>query len=231
MYSNNPTTFRTNILNSIKQLLRYYDLGYILNNLESIIILPNPIKYAKQSKEEYEKNKSIYNQTYSEAEKAALDLEIELMQRKNIFEYLRTINPDFCLKMNEKKPEEHKKYLKYITNFNKDISKLSLTLKERDEKDYSELLLLKKDFLSKIIDSPYYTEMANIEDKFVYDELEKFNLEKITDQDMLENILQLKERLQQRISKYQAYDKLNHKGNKIVLRLGKHIPPSTEDER
>lgn len=228
MYSNNPTTFRTNILNSIKQLLRYYDLGYILNNLESIIILPNPIKYSKQSKEEYAKNRCIYNQAYSEAEKTSIDFETELMQRENIFKYLRTIEPDFCLNMNKKVSlEEHDNYLNYLRNLTKDISKLSVSLKDRNENDYSELLLSKKDFLSKIIDSPDNTEMANIEDKFVLSELDKLDLKKVTEQEMLENILKLKKDLQQRISKHQIYNTLNNKGNKIILRVGKNVRPSS----
>lgn len=232
MNTDNPSVIRTNISNIIKKLLRYYDLGYILNNLESLIVLPVPFKNIGETMEEYNKNKSIYNQTSLEAEKTFLDFENELKQREAIFKYLRTIDPDFGLNMNKKiSPEEHNRYLQHLRNLTREISKLSFFFKER-EKNYTELLLSKKDVLSNIIDSPDNTEMANIEDRFVLSELEKLNLKKLNDQDILENILKLKEDLRQRISKHQVYDKLNNKGNKIILKLGKTLPPlSTTDSQ
>ena len=190
---------RNNFLMPIKKLIRYYDIGFILNNIEPIIMLPPPIINSPESKKNYEENKKIFLQTNETSFKTYQKLTTELESREDIFKTARSINPLFALNMSSKISKEDLDF--YVTNVKKLLNKfgdLTTVFKTRNT-DYKEQLLLNKDFLSIIIDSSDNSKLAYIEDSFVFSELEALDLSSINDLHLIRKIDEFKTELKRRI--------------------------------
>ena len=90
------------ISNVIKGLIKHYDLGYVLDNIESIILLPIPYKNPKMTKEQFEDNRELSFQTNANAQSEYDNFLQEYELRKSTFQYIREIYPNFCDNMKKR---------------------------------------------------------------------------------------------------------------------------------
>lgn len=210
--------FKQEILDVIKQLTKYYDLGFVLNNIESLICLNFPYKNAHQSDESYFKNKEISLKLLEKAEKSYEGFVAELNLRKEVFNCVRQSKPDFCQDIKTKlSPDDYEQYLKLLKNCSKDISNFISSFKDRSN-DYQELLLTKKDSASDIIDTEYNSRLTYMQDSFVLSELDSVdNLQ--FDEQTMNNIQTIRNSLNTRIDAYRLVNNLYSKENKINIKI------------
>lgn len=222
------SNIRMEISNKVKGLIRYYDLGYVLNHIESLITLPPPIKNKKMTSKQFDINRQISFQTEFESKIEFDNFSNEYDLRKNIFENIRAEYPVFCQSMkNSVSDEEYQEYLSLLKECNKKINKLMISFTDRTNDNYYELLLEKKDLISNIIDTEDMSRLTYLQDNFVLTELSTIDSSKFEPQTQ-ENIDKLKNILNERISSYKFFRKLYSSKNIIRLNC---IKNATDKQR
>lgn len=220
---------QTNWSNIINNLIRTYNLGYVLNNLESIITLPIPYKDLEISMKEYEYNKKMAIESISNTESTYLEFLQEYNIRKSVFDNIRNFNPDFCSRIDKTlTAEEYNEYLELLKKCTKNISTLLHSLHTNNNvHNYKELLLEDKDYISSIVDSESTSKITYLQDKFVLNELDSLNPTYLSKMDstIIKNIQKIKKELAERILKYENFQKLYATKNVI------HIKASKDKER
>ena len=211
--------FRNKIVFVIKKLIKYNDLGFVLNHIEDLISLPIPYKNPNSSSEQFDYNKNLAIQTIKQAEQAYNELVNELNNRKNCFDYVKSINPDFCENMKNKIPDkDYEEYIYMLKKCCKDLSNLIYYFKD-EKNNYDELLLGKKDAVSNIIDAQDTSKLAYIQDMFVLQEIESIEVLDNINPQIISNISNIKEQLNSRISRYKTFEKLYSSKNIIKLKI------------
>lgn len=215
---NTLRNLRNEISVATKKLIRYYDIGFIFNNLESLLILHIPCKKTSESEEEYVRNKEIALKALSTAQKTSKNVLQELKLRTETFEQIRKKNPDFCENMHDKvSNDDYREYISLVKQFSQKISSLLLySVPPQIHEDYLEVLLQNKDKVSEIIDSKESSRISYIEDTFVLSELDSINYS-IFDAKTLKDIYELRASLISRIKQYEFFDNLYKKGNLINI--------------
>lgn len=210
------SNFQNYLSQCIKKLIIYYDTGFILNNLESIIFFPVPYKTRLMTMEQYENNKIIALSTIQKAYEAYKKFLHELSFRKKTFKQLRNYNPNFAKEIQDNlSKEDYNTYLKLLKSCSKDISSLVFIMSDRSN-DYSDLLLRKKDAVSLIIDSEYAARLTNMEDTFILQEIYSIkNL--IIDSETKHNVEKLEKKLLGRIRQNEFFETMYNKSNQINL--------------
>ena len=210
------SNFKNYLSQCIKKLIIYYDTGFILNNLESIISLPIPYKTRSMTMEQYESNKKIALSTIEESQTAYKKFLQELEFRKETFSQIRNYKPNFANRIQDSlSKEDYQIYLDLIKSCSKDISSLVRTMDDRSN-DYSDLLLIKKDIISSIIDSENASKLTNMEDTFILKELE--SLEDLSlDSETTQNAEKLKKKLLGRIKQNDFFNTIYSRDNQIKL--------------
>ena len=210
------SNFQNYLSQCIKKLIIYYDTGFILNNLESIIFLPIPYKTKSMTMEQYESNKKIALSTIKESQTAYKKFLQELDFRKKTFKQIRNYKPNFANRIQDNlSKEDYQIYLALLKSCSKDISSLVRTMDDRSN-DYSDLLLIKKDIISSIIDSEHASKLTNMEDTFILKELE--SLEDLSlDSETTQNAEKLKKKLLGRIKQNDFFNTIYSSDNQIKL--------------
>ena len=210
------SNFKNYLSQCIKKLIIYYDTGFILNNLESIIFLSIPYKTKSMTMEQYESNKKIALSTIEESQTAYKKFLQELEFRKETFSQIRNYKPNFANRIQDSlSKEDYQIYLDLIKSCSKDISSLVRTMDDRSN-DYSDLLLIKKDIISSIIDSENASKLTNMEDTFILKELE--SLEDLSlDSETTQNAEKLKKKLLGRIKQNDFFNTIYSRDNQIKL--------------
>lgn len=205
----------------IKDLIKYYDLGYVLDNLESIIMLPIPYKNPGVSKQEYFENKQISMDIFSKIESVLEAFKSELDLRKSTFDEIKRQCPNFCSDMNRKiDSQTYQEYLELLKSCSKSIDELIKNFKDRKDR-YQELLLDKKDDVSRIIDTEINSRLSYIQDNFVLQELDTIDFSKMTPQTQ-ENAAKIRRDLSQRIANYNNFLRLYSSKNVIEIKPNAH---------
>lgn len=210
------SNFKNYLSQCIKKLIIYYDTGFILNNLESIIFLPIPYKTKSMTMEQYESNKKIALSTIQESQIAYKKFLQEFNFRKQTFKQIRNYKPNFANRIQDNlSKEDYQIYLSLLKSCSKDISSLVRTMDDRSN-DYSDLLLIKKDIISSIIDSEHASKLTNMEDTFILKELE--SLEDLSlDLETTQSAEKLKKKLLGRIKQNDFFNTLYSKDKQIKL--------------
>lgn len=206
------------ILFKIKNLIRYYDLGFVLNNLDSVIILPTPVKTSTISMEEYYNNKTLYNEMYINIKSVFEKFNNELVLRKSTFEEIKQHYPNFTLDIDKKLDlERYQEYLKLLKFCSNDISKL-VTSFDNVEDNYSEQILFRKDIISGIIDNEYNSRLTFIQDSFILEELNSLDCSNMNSETQ-RNIELIKIDLTKRIERYDEFKRLYSSNTTIRLSI------------
>ena len=220
---NNLLTLRNGISVATHKLLKHYDIGFIFDNLDSLILLDIPFREARHSTEQYQHNHKIAMAIFKKANDAYEKLLEELQSREQLFAQIRKTNPNFCSSMQGKvEEEEYEEYVSLLRNLNYSIRSLISAFPRKNPQDFSyshdynnnydDLKLQKEDAVSSIIDSKDSSRMSFLEDSFVLSELNDLNLSTL-DSDTIKKITLLKNSLQERIRKYKIFDELYRHGN------------------
>ena len=227
----NSSNFRNSFVQCIKKLITYYDMGFILNNLDSIIAFHIPYKDSTMTIQQYEINKEIAQSTNSVAEDTYSKFLQEFNLRATTFKQIRNYKPDFAENIQSfLSPEDYNAYLSLLGNCSKDISSLVFATNSV-KSDYRDLLLELQDMVSEIVDSESSTRLANMEDTFILHELESLENMAI-DSETQHNMNTLRKELQERTKQYEFFQKLYLKGNKInVIYTDKDKNKEKEKER
>ncbi len=208
--------FQNYLSQCIRKLIIYYDIGFVFDNLESIISLPIPYKTRSMTMEQYESNKKIALSTIKKSQTAYKKFLQELDFRKETFNQIRNYKPNFANRIQDSlSKEDYQIYLNLIKSCSKDISSLVHTMNDRSN-DYSDLLLIKKDAISSIIDSEHAYRLTNMEDTFILKELQ--NLKDLNlDSETRRNSEKLKKKLLGRIKQNDIFNDLYSNNNQIKL--------------
>lgn len=210
-------TLRNKISMCVKNLMRYNDLGFILNNIDSAILLPMPIKTTRMTQLEYSSKKDFSTLIYDQC-KNTLSLFLEEVElRKNTFENIRKKYPNFCTDIQTTiTPEEYENYINLLRKVKQTLSYIHKEVNS-DNIDLNELLLFRKDNVSSLIDSDISIRLSNIEDIFVLKELKKIDITlfpPLTQQ----NIAKIQSDIIIRNEKFTEYSKLQS-AKKIEFKL------------
>ena len=180
MSSNELLKFRNKVFNCIKSLIKYNDIGFIFDNIDSIVYLHIPFKNKHVSEEQFQKNREIAFKTLETAKVSYEDFMKELELRERVFKKVREINPEFCMNMKAKiSNEEYDTYKRLLEKSIKSITRLFNSIYSENSIDYEELILKKQDKISDIIDSADSSQLSQIEDTFVLNELNSIDYSQI----------------------------------------------------
>ena len=120
------------ILNKIIELIRYYDLGFILNHIEEIIQLPAPYKNSSMTQEQFSNNTKLASEYMNNIQSVSDIFLDECNLRKETFINIRKTYPTFCTQLGKKlSNEEYEEYLFLLKGCSKNISKLVQSFKDR----------------------------------------------------------------------------------------------------
>lgn len=206
------------IVNIIRKLSKYYDIGFIFNNLESIIKLPIPFKTSKISFEQYKENKLIAKNSHKLSDKVHSKFNDELTLREETFNSIREKYPNFCKNIQDTlSKKEYNEYIELLKISLKNISEIIVHKKNDLNTACQEILLTKKDQISNIVDSYNATKLSYIEDNFVFSELENIDLNCMPEHTQ-QNIIKLKKLLLNRFNKHDSFMNYYSKGNKINIK-------------
>ena len=111
----NISLIKSRAISTIKKLIRCNDIGFVFDNLESLVIMPIPYRKPNEDNENYKINKGYVLESLPIAEQAIKKLTDELYLRSITFEYIRKTNPNFCTNMENKISKAE--YLKYKALF------------------------------------------------------------------------------------------------------------------
>ena len=208
---------RNKISNCIKDLMHYNDLGFILNNLETAILLPMPVKTSQITNEEYDIDKKTATSIFDQCNDTYLLFLEELELRKNTFEKIRNKYPSFCKNIqNSLFPEEYKKYIDLLRQVKETLNHIIRGKNSNETISSNELLLYRKDKVSSLIDSDVSIRLGNIEDTFVLKELENIDINLFNFRTQ-QNITKIKNDIIIRNQKFAEYSKL-HSATKIQFK-------------
>lgn len=208
---------RNKISNCIKDLMHYNDLGFILNNLETAILLPMPVKTSQMTDEEYDIDKEVSTSIFKQCKDTYMLLLEELELRKNTFERIRNKYPSFCKDIQSSlSPEEYKKYIDLLRQVKETLNHIIRGKNSNETISSNELLLYRKDKVSSLIDSDVSIRLGNIEDTFVLQELENVDINLFNPRTQ-QNIEKIKNDIIVRNQKFTEYSKL-HSATKIQFK-------------
>lgn len=191
----------------VRNLLKYNDLGFILNNLDSVILLSVPCKSVDMSDAEYKYNKNLSLQSLKSCFETYEILSDELNLRKTTFDNIREVFPSFCTNIKETiTDKEYEEYLILLKRVSRILSKITLE-KTENTSNTEEDLFSKQDLVSRVIDSEIASRLSNIEDTFVLSQLEDLDLSQL-DGNILRNIKEIKNSIISRTEKYKTYKDL-----------------------
>ena len=191
----------------IRELLKYNDLGFILNNLESAILLSKPTKDVDMSDNQYKHNRKMSLGSLKCCFETYEVLSDELNLRKTTFDAIREVFPDFCTNIKDTvTSKEYNEYLILLKRVSRILSKITLE-KNSNTSNTEQELLDKQDMVSRIIDSETTSRLSNIEDTFVLSQLLNLDTSKL-DKSIIGNIEEIKKIITSRIELYQEYSKL-----------------------
>lgn len=175
----NPTSLRIRVNISYKKfdiLNKYHDMGFIASIADNLFVLPTPIKsylhcnYIHAS-EKYESDKKVFESNFEKNIKASKKLDKRVSHKKALFESISKVYPNFCCNMEEKIGKE--KYALYISQKQAFLKATNHNL-DSSSADFDAELLDYNDRLSRVIDTPKFSEACCIEDEFVISEVETF---------------------------------------------------------
>lgn len=218
MENNRLANFKNEVHRNIIGLIKTYDIGFVLDNLESVIILPAAVKIAYTSEDIYVSNKKIMQDTLLLARSTNESFGRELTDRNQLFSCIRQTNPRFATDISRSMSnEEYETYVAMLKHCVKKINDLIFKIDNYHCDDYSEMLLTQKDLVSDIVDTEAATKISILEDEFILKELDSLDYANITPE-LQEEINNLRKQLEERLTKNREFYTLYSKPNCIQLK-------------
>lgn len=155
-----------------------FDMAYVAATADNSFYLPKPYKIShsgnsrKVFEEKFKSDIAFTNEYYKKNIKVSKKLDNYVNPRKELFEIMRTVYPDFCHNMEQKVPrEDYEFYRKNKINLKKCLhcqDSYSDTVSSKD------ILLGYQDDLAHLIDTLDFSKACKIEDTFVASEIITF---------------------------------------------------------
>lgn len=159
-------------------LLRLFDMAHIAACAENCCFLPPVIKTLTvkrkdvTAEEKYNIDKEVFDENYKTNLKTAKKLKKYTTNRRDLFDLIRKIYPDFCFNMESKISKEDFEIYKKVKN---DFKRFLLRSTPHDPTQFhSEVLRDYKSRLKRIVDTKEFSRACNIEDNFVLSEISNF---------------------------------------------------------
>lgn len=174
-----PSGISHNIMSKQTYALSYLlDMAYVAATADNAFYLPKPYKIshagkaAKVFEEKFNSDIEFTKDYFKKNIKTSKKLDSYVKPRKELYELIKTIYPDFCHHMEDKvSPEDYEFYKKNKFNLKKCLhcnESYSDTVSSHD------VLLSYQDNLAKVIDTLDFSKACKIEDTFVASEITTF---------------------------------------------------------